>query len=93
MRTVLTLSASVVVFAVVASVLADNSVQPDLSGTWVLNASKSRPATLGASDVATVTPTGQVIEESHLTTNGKDSEQAYIVDGKEVIAQPSVGRS
>jgi hypothetical protein len=71
-------------FTVNAVLHAQNSVTPNLSGTWKLNPEKSKfskhskvqPQTL------VITCSGASVQ-MHYTTDGKESTHAYIVDGKE----------
>jgi hypothetical protein len=74
----------VLFFALDAKLCAQNSIAPDISGTWKLNLEKSKPlkAAKIQSETITITRSGTTIQMRHVT-NGQESNQTYIADGKE----------
>ena len=75
-------------YALAAPAFAQHSVTPDLSGTWVLNPSMSRPVKrmIDTTETILIACSGNTISFDY-TTNGKESKQSYIVDGVKRAAE------
>jgi len=85
------LAAAAVVVASLG-VLAQNAPQPDLSGTWVLNPAKSRPAksvVMGPKTIA-IECAGQRIRITYVT-GSKQSDHTFVADGKDHIDREIAG--
>lgn len=68
---------------VAGSLIAQNPVTPDLSGTWTLNLQKSRvPKYFAISSEMTVIACSSDAIQIHFTTDGKESDDAYMIDGR-----------
>jgi hypothetical protein len=76
------------VLAVTFSALAQTAVTPDFSGTWVLNAAKSKLATdttIKSETIVIVCKKSAVV--FHYKTDGKKSTETYTPDGQKRVAR------
>jgi len=78
--------------ALAASAIAQNPAAPDLSGKWVLNLAKSQMKGRNIhSEVIAIKYSGFKIKMS-FTTDGKQSTEEYIADGKKRVVGTVDGR-
>jgi hypothetical protein len=81
------LAAAALAILLAASARAQNPTPPDLSGTWTLNLSKSKPAKGNhiQSQVLVITYSGANIQFQYTNPGGTDVTMTYTADGKEHI--------
>jgi hypothetical protein len=74
---------------------AKHSSTPDLSGTWVLNLTKSTPAKNGTRDSETVVIecSGENVHITYKTTAGKQSEEMWVANGQNFLDKQLAGGS
>lgn len=71
---------------------AQKSTAPDLSGTWKLNLEKSKlPKRTNIQSETLVITTSGISIQMQYSTNGRESTETYIADGKERILREVQG--